>query len=45
MQGKYKVITLCGSTRFKDAFIEAQKKTDLRGEHCYKCRAVWSFWG
>ena len=25
MQGKYKVITLCGSTRFKDAFMKAQK--------------------
>ena len=22
MEGKYKVITLCGSTRFKDEFIE-----------------------
>lgn len=25
MQGKYPVITLCGSTRFKDQFMEAQK--------------------
>ena len=25
MVGKYKVITLCGSTRFKDEFMEAQK--------------------
>ncbi|MBP3818160.1 MAG: single-stranded DNA-binding protein [Butyrivibrio sp.] len=24
MQGKYPVITLCGSTRFKDQFMEAQ---------------------
>lgn len=31
MIGKYKVITLCGSTRFKDAFIEAQKKLTLEG--------------
>lgn len=31
MQGKYKVITLCGSTRFKDAFMEAQKKLTLEG--------------
>lgn len=31
MQGKYKVITLCGSTRFKDAFIEAQKRLTLEG--------------
>lgn len=29
MVGKYKVITLCGSTRFKDAFMEAQKKLSL----------------
>ena len=31
MIGKYKVITLCGSTRFKDAFMEAQKKLTLKG--------------
>lgn len=31
MVGKYKVITLCGSTRFKDAFIEAQKRLTLAG--------------
>lgn len=31
MQGKYKVITLCGSTRFKDAFIETQKRLTLEG--------------
>ena len=31
MVGKYKVITLCGSTRFKDAFMEAQKKLSLQG--------------
>ena len=31
MQGKYKVITLCGSTRFKDQFIEAQKHLTLEG--------------
>ena len=29
MQGKYKVITLCGSTRFKDEFLEAQKRLTL----------------
>ena len=29
--GKYKVITLCGSTRFKDAFMEAQKRLTLEG--------------
>ena len=31
MVGKYKVITLCGSTRFKDAFLEAQKKLTMEG--------------
>ncbi len=31
MVGKYKVITLCGSTRFKDAFMDAQKKLTLEG--------------
>lgn len=31
MVGKYKVITLCGSTRFKDAFMEVQKRLTLEG--------------
>ncbi len=31
MVGKYPVITLCGSTRFKDEFIEAQKRLTLAG--------------
>ena len=31
MVGKYKVITLCGSTRFKDVFMETQKKLTLEG--------------
>ena len=31
MVGKYKVITLCGSTRFKDAFMEAQRRLTLEG--------------
>lgn len=31
MVGKYKVITLCGSTRFKDTFIEVQKRLTLEG--------------
>ncbi len=31
MVGKYKVITLCGSTRYKDAFIEVQKRLTLEG--------------
>ena len=28
---KYKVVTLCGSTRFKDEFIEIQEKLTLEG--------------
>ena len=31
MQGKYKVITLCGSTRFRGEFMEAQKRLTLEG--------------
>ncbi|MBO4407504.1 MAG: hypothetical protein J5849_07360 [Clostridia bacterium] len=31
MVGKYKVVTLCGSTRFRDAFTEAQKRLTLEG--------------
>ena len=31
MVGKYKVITLCGSTRFKEQFLEAQKRLTLDG--------------
>ena len=31
MCGSYKVITLCGSTRFKNEFMEAQKKLTLEG--------------
>ena len=31
MVGKYKVITLCGSTRFKEEFMEAQKRLTLEG--------------
>ena len=31
MTGKYPVVTLCGSTRFKDAFYEAQKRLTLEG--------------
>jgi len=28
---KYKVITLCGSTKFKDEFVEVQRKLTLEG--------------
>lgn len=31
MIGKYKVITLCGSTKFKDEFIKEQKRLTLEG--------------
>lgn len=31
MTGKYPVITLCGSTRFKTEFMEMQKKLTLAG--------------
>ena len=31
MAGKYPVITLCGSTRFKEEFMEMQKKLTLAG--------------
>ena len=31
MVGKYKVITLCGSTRFKDVFMNVQKRLTLEG--------------
>jgi len=29
--GKYRVVTLCGSTRFKERFIEQQKRLTLDG--------------
>jgi hypothetical protein len=31
MVGKYKVITLCGSTKFKDDFFREQKRLTLEG--------------
>ena len=31
MVGRFKVITLCGSTRFKDEFLETQKRLTLEG--------------
>ena len=31
MVGKYKVITLCGSTRFKEEFYQIQKELTLQG--------------
>lgn len=32
MVGKYPVVTLCGSTRFKEQFLEAQKRLTLEGK-------------
>lgn len=31
MTGRYKVITLCGSTKFKEQYLEAQKQLTLEG--------------
>ena len=31
MIGNYKIITLCGSTKFKDKFMEVQKDLTLKG--------------
>ena len=31
MVGKYRVITLCGSTKFKEQFLQAQKELTLQG--------------
>jgi len=31
MQGNYKIITLCGSTRFKDDFTRIQEELTLKG--------------
>ena len=31
MVGEYKVITLCGSTKFKEQYLEAQKQLTLEG--------------
>ena len=31
MIGNYKIVTLCGSTRFKNEFMEVQKRLTLDG--------------
>lgn len=31
MEGNYPVVTLCGSTRFKEQFMEVQKRLTLEG--------------
>ena len=40
MVGKYKVITLCGSTKFKDEFLIEQKRLTLEGNIVI---SVWLF--
>ena len=35
----FKVITLCGSTRFKEEFLEAQKRLTLEGKK-WECSPV-----
>ena len=40
MIGKYKIITLCGSTKFKDQFIEKQKKQRLYSYYVINSRPV-----
>ena len=40
MVGKYPVITLCGSTRFKEQFLEAQKRLTLEGNIVIPLRVV-----
>ena len=32
MVGNYRVITLCGSTRFKESFLEGQMRFTLEGK-------------
>ena len=39
----YKVITLCGSTRFKDAFLREQKTSNVRGKCRHECWPFRSF--
>ena len=38
---KYKVITLCGSTRFKKEFLEAQKDLTLKGNIVISVGLFW----
>ena len=44
MIGKYKVITLCGSTRLKDAFMKAQKRLTLGGYTVISVGLFGTFW-
>ena len=38
----YKVITLCGSTRFKDQFIETQKRLTLESCIVFDCMNLYA---
>lgn len=35
--GKYKVVTLCGSTKFKDQYMATAKECTLKGEIVLMC--------
>lgn len=43
MIGNYKIVTLCGSTKFKKEFLEIQKKTYTFRIHRNFCRPIWTF--
>lgn len=40
MVGKYPIVTLCGSTRLKNEFMDAQKRLTLEGKKYYH-RNLW----
>ncbi len=44
MVDKYKVITLCGSTRFKDTFMETKKASDVGRKHRHQRWALRPLW-
>lgn len=37
MIGKYTIVTLCGSTRFKEEFMQVQKRLSLEGKIVISC--------
>jgi len=41
MVGKYKVVTLCGSTKFKDDFLREQKRLTLEGNIVISVGLFW----
>lgn len=42
MVDKYEVVTLCGSTKFKDDFVKAQEFFNINWMYCYFGWLVWS---